>query len=173
MHHSFFQAFLHFFKPDLFFVLFSPSSLCSSSASHSHAAFGFFVSPLSLTTCLYFLPTSDLQMNCMLRSWSTRPLVRSWTMPLMTWHLCRCADIFLCLPLTSLCSCPVLWIHILSVDHTVCVFFPSLYAGNYELKKMISYFPAFVSLVLYTFVKSLMHNLSYVVYVTMHFDFCN
>lgn len=28
-------------------------------------------------------------MNCMLRSSSTRPLVRNWTMPSMTWHLCR------------------------------------------------------------------------------------
>lgn len=40
-------------------------------------------------TCLCFLSTSGVQMNCMLRSWSTRPLARSWTMPSMTWHLCR------------------------------------------------------------------------------------
>lgn len=40
-------------------------------------------------TCLCFLSTSDVQMNCTLRSWSTRPLARSWTMPSMTWHLCR------------------------------------------------------------------------------------
>lgn len=35
-------------------------------------------------TCLNFLSTSDLQMNCMLRSSSTKPLVRSWTMPSTT-----------------------------------------------------------------------------------------
>lgn len=48
-----------------------------------------FVSLPCFGTCLNFLSTSDLQMNCMLRSWSTKPLVRSWTMPSTTWHLCR------------------------------------------------------------------------------------
>lgn len=45
--------------------------------------------PAVLGTCLNFLATSDLQMNCMLRSSSTKPLARSWTMPSTTWHLCR------------------------------------------------------------------------------------
>lgn len=53
-----------------------------------------------LATCLYLLSTSDLQMNCMLRSWSTRPLVRSWTMPSMTWHLCRCSASLFPLPVS-------------------------------------------------------------------------
>lgn len=45
--------------------------------------------PAVLGTCLNFLPTSDLQTNCMLRSSSTKPLARSWTMPSTTWRLCR------------------------------------------------------------------------------------
>lgn len=57
-----------------------------------------FVFPPCFGTCLNFLSTSDLQMNCMLRSSSTKPLVRSWTMPSTTWHLCRmasrCASVF-------------------------------------------------------------------------------
>ena len=76
-----------------FFFLSSPSSLCSlpPSVSRSHPAFGLFVSLLSLTPACASCRPYDLQMNCMLRSWSTRPLARSWTMPSMTWHLCRCA----------------------------------------------------------------------------------
>lgn len=77
-----------------------------------------FVFPPCFGTCLNFLSTSDLQMNCMLRSSSTKPLVRSWTMPSTTWHLCRwplaapwfllllsCAPVlFLVLPLFSVCE---------------------------------------------------------------------
>ena len=43
---------------------------------------------LYLTSAWCSLPTSDLQMNYMLRSWSIRPSARSWTMPSMTWPLC-------------------------------------------------------------------------------------
>lgn len=62
--------------------------------------------PAVLGTCLNFLSTSDLQMNCMLRSSSTKPLARSWTMPSTTWHLCRWP------PAVSLCFAfpsPVFW----------------------------------------------------------------
>lgn len=146
----------------------SPSSLCSSSASHSYPAFGLFVSPLSLTTCrLYFLSTSDLQMNCMLRSWSTRPLVRSWTMPLMTWHLCRCSDIFLSLPLTSLSLSCALNSYSLCGSYCMCLLHIFL-CRKWFIKNNLFPTLQLLSLKFNAFVKWLMHNLNYVLYFTMH-----
>lgn len=38
----------------------------------------------------FLILTFDLQMNSMLRSWNTRPLVRSWIMHSMIWPPYRC-----------------------------------------------------------------------------------
>lgn len=115
------KHFCIFKKPDLFlffvssflFLLFA--SICLSFLS----CFWLVCVAAVLGTCLHFLSTSDLQMNCMLRSWSTRPLVRSWTMPSMTWPLCRCS-LSLSLPLTSpflSCVLNVRTLHLLPLDH--------------------------------------------------------
>ena len=102
-------------------VLSPPSSPCSLAplfsfppCFHVAAVFG---------PCLRFLSTSDLQMSCMLRSWSTRPLARSWTMPSMTWRLCRCS---LASPSLSCLSIFSLWI--------ICAFFTSYCADSNKLK---------------------------------------
>lgn len=63
------------------------------------------VSPLPLFSApaWTFGSTSDLQTNCMLRSSSTKPLARSWTMPSTTWPPCRRAP-----PPRRLCFHPTL-----------------------------------------------------------------
>lgn len=89
-------SFPHLQTADLFFcplLLLPFFPLLASICLLFFPAFSLVCVAAVLGTCLHFLSTSDLQMNCMLRSWSTRPLVRSWTMRSMTWHLCRCSHV--------------------------------------------------------------------------------
>ena len=69
-------------------LFFSLRSLCSSAVPPNPCLSTYDSVLLYLTSAWCSLPTSDLQMNYMLRSWSIRPSARSWTMPSTTWPLC-------------------------------------------------------------------------------------
>lgn len=87
-----------------FFQVVLPVCVLSSPPS---PFFSLHLSVILLASCRRFLSSSDLQMNYMLRSSSTRPLARSWTMRSMTWPLCRRPVArFSVLPVLHLeCSC--------------------------------------------------------------------
>lgn len=149
MHHSVLPSISACFKSltfFLFFVFFFPLLFFCLHL--------FLVLLLAYLSLLPFPPactwcrTSHLQMSCMLRSWSTRPLVRSWTMPSMTWHLCRHLLFCLSLHLTSICSTAfVLCIFSLQIK---CASVSSWYTQGKKnsIKISISYFAAFVFLII-------------------------
>lgn len=112
--------FLSVFSP--LCVLFSPLSPVFS--LHLSMFLSCFCVAAALDACLHFLLTSDLQMSYMLRSSSTRPLARSWTMHSMTWPLCRC---------------PVARLSVLLVSDLVFSSFPSSHAASKSLKMFLCY----------------------------------
>lgn len=144
------------FKSLTYFFVFSFLPLLFASICPSFLSC-FFVAAV-LGTCLHFLSTSDLQMNCMLRSSSTRPLVRSWTMPSMTWHLCRRSLAASSLPL----FCLVFW----DLPFSLCgTYVPSSHLTLQTIiNKKIFFFPTsqlFVSLffIIHTSYRLLLWNL--------------
>lgn len=59
-------------------------------------SFSFGFCPLLLLILHFPAFPADLQMNSMLRSWSIKPSLRSWTMLSMTWPPCRSISVPLC-----------------------------------------------------------------------------
>ena len=91
--------------------------------SFSSTCLSCFCVAAALDACRHFLSTSDLQMSYMLRSSSTKPLARSWTMRSMTWPLCRC---------------PVARFSILPVLHLVYSCLLYIFPCRQQIKKIFS-----------------------------------